>query len=65
MTRAGSDDSSRVQAALESVREYPANGIYTTYTFGPNDRNGFQARDLVIVYAADERHGSPQKQMAR
>lgn len=55
--RAGSDESAKVQAALESLREYPANGIYTTYSFGPNERNGFQAKDLVIVYAADERHG--------
>jgi branched-chain amino acid transport system substrate-binding protein len=55
--RAGSDDSAKVQAALESLQDYPANGIYTTYTFGPNERNGFQARDLAIVFAADEQHG--------
>ena len=30
---------------------------YTTYTFGPNERNGFQVGDLAIVYAADEQHG--------
>ena len=55
--RAGSDDSAKVQAALESLRSYPANGIYTTYTFGPNDRNGFEVGDLTIVYAAEEQHG--------
>lgn len=55
--RAGSDDSARVQAALEGLKAYPANGIYTTYTFGPNERNGFQQQDLAIVYAAEEQHG--------
>jgi branched-chain amino acid transport system substrate-binding protein len=55
--RAGSDDSAKVQAALESLREFPATGIYTTYTFSPTERNGFQARDLVIVFAAEEQHG--------
>src|SRR4029079_14577713 len=55
--RAGSDDSAKVQAALEGLKEYPANGIYTTYTFGPNERNGFQKQDLAVVYAAEEQHG--------
>ena len=55
--RAGGDESPKVQAALESLKEYPANGIYTSYTFGPDERNGFQARDLVVVYAAEEQHG--------
>jgi branched-chain amino acid transport system substrate-binding protein len=55
--RAGSDESAKVQAALESLQGYPANGIYTTYTFGPNERNGFQVGDLAIVYAAEEQHG--------
>lgn len=55
--RAGSDDSAKVQAALEGFREYPANGIYTSYTFGPNERNGFQKQDLALVYAAEEQHG--------
>jgi branched-chain amino acid transport system substrate-binding protein len=57
VTRAGSDDSAKVQAALESLRDFPASGIYTTYSFGPGERNGFQARDLTIVFAADEQRG--------
>jgi branched-chain amino acid transport system substrate-binding protein len=57
VNRAGSDDSAKVQAALEGLQNYPASGIYTTYSFGPNERNGFQAKDLAIVYAADEQHG--------
>lgn len=56
-TRAGSVDSARVQSALESLRDFPANGLYTTYSFGPDQRNGFQAEDLAIVYAAEEKHG--------
>jgi branched-chain amino acid transport system substrate-binding protein len=57
VTRAGSDESAKVQAALESLRDFPASGIYTTYSFGPSERNGFQARDLTIVFAADEQRG--------
>lgn len=57
VTRAGSEESGRVQQALESLREFPANGIYTTYSFGPELRNGFQADDLTVVFAAEEQHG--------
>lgn len=56
-TRAGSDDSARVQTALEGLQSFPANGIYTAYSFGPTERNGFQASDLTIVFAAEEQHG--------
>jgi branched-chain amino acid transport system substrate-binding protein len=57
VTRAGSDDSAKVQQALEAIQGFPANGIYTTYTFGPEQRNGFQTEDLAVVFAAEERHG--------
>jgi ABC-type branched-subunit amino acid transport system substrate-binding protein len=54
---ANSLDSDKVQAALEKMRNYPGTGIYTTYSFGTGERNGFQASDLTIVYAAEVQKG--------
>lgn len=55
--RAGTDDPEKVKAALEGLDRFPANGIYTTYSFSPTNRNGFQKEDLVVVFAAGEEHG--------
>ncbi|MBI4493975.1 MAG: ABC transporter substrate-binding protein [Chloroflexi bacterium] len=55
--RAGTDDPEQVKRALEGLDKFPANGIYTTYSFSPTNRNGFQQEDLVVVYAAGEEHG--------
>ncbi len=57
VNRAGSDEPAKVQQALEGIQGFAGNGIYTTYTFGPELRNGFQQTDLTVVYAAGERHG--------
>lgn len=57
VNRAGSDDPAKAQQALEGLKDFPANGIYTTYSFGPDLRNGFQADDLTVVFAAEEQHG--------
>lgn len=55
--RAGTDEPEKVKTALEGLQSFPANGIYTTYSFSPSERNGFQQQDLVVVFAAGEEHG--------
>lgn len=57
VTRAGTDDSAKVRQALEGLKDFPSNGIYTSYSFGSDLRNGFQADDLTLVFAAEEQHG--------
>jgi branched-chain amino acid transport system substrate-binding protein len=55
--RAGTDEPDKVKTALEGLKDFPASGIYTTYSFSPTNRNGFQKEDLAVVLAAGEEHG--------
>ncbi len=55
--RAGTDDPQKVKAELEKLSNYPSQGIYTTYSFSPDNHNGFKGDDLTVVYAAREDHG--------
>ncbi len=55
--RAGTDDPAKVKQELERMRDFPSRGIYTTYSFSPDNHNGFNGADLTVVYAAREKHG--------
>lgn len=53
---AGSTDPAAIQKALENTREFK--GYYATYSWSPNQRNGFQDSDMVMNVANSFKDGS-------
>jgi branched-chain amino acid transport system substrate-binding protein len=53
---AGSTDPAAIQKVLENTRELP--GVYATYSWSAQDRNGFPDHDIVINEAGSFRDGS-------
>jgi len=53
---AGSDDPAKWQKTLESAHELP--GVYATYSFGPDQHNGFPDHSIVMNLADSFKDGS-------
>jgi branched-chain amino acid transport system substrate-binding protein len=55
---AGSTDPAAIQKALEATRDFK--GVYAPYSWGPEQRNGFPDRNIVINLANTFKDGSYQ-----
>ncbi len=53
---AGSTDSAAIGKALENTRDFP--GVYATYSWSKEDRNGFPDSDIVVNVAGSFKDGS-------
>lgn len=53
---AGGTDPAKIQKALEDTREF--RGVYATYTWGPQVRNGFPDSNMVVNVANTFKDGS-------
>ncbi len=55
MRQAGSTDPQKIKAVLESTRDLP--GVYASYSWSPQDHNGFPDKNIVADIAASFRDG--------
>jgi branched-chain amino acid transport system substrate-binding protein len=53
---AGSTDPAAIRKALEGTREFP--GVYATYSWSPQNRNGFPDHNIVVNVAGSFKDGS-------
>lgn len=53
--QAGSTDPQKIKAVLESTRDLP--GVYASYSWSPQDHNGFPDKNIVADIAASFRDG--------
>lgn len=53
---AGSTDPAAIQKVLENSKDFP--GVYATYTWGPQQRNGFPDHNVVINAAGSFKDGA-------
>jgi branched-chain amino acid transport system substrate-binding protein len=53
---AGSTDGAAIQKVMESTKDFP--GVYATYTWGPQQRNGFPDHNIVVNAANSFRDGA-------
>lgn len=55
MKSAGSTDPQKVKTVLEGTKDFP--GVYATYTWSPENHNGFPDRNIVANIANTFRDG--------
>jgi branched-chain amino acid transport system substrate-binding protein len=53
---AGSTDPAAIQKAFEATKNFP--GVYATYSWGPEERNGYPAQAVVMNIASSFRDGT-------
>ena len=56
--KAGSTDPAKWQAAMESTKNFP--GVFATYTYGKDKRDGYPTEELVMNIASSFKNGTYQ-----